>query len=503
MSSTCYISRLCQENGGSSKVEELCPNLGTFDDMKSSYKISENCLQVLRDIETELLADCRSNRRARFNLGKIKAVEKHFIQILIASGSIVGHTAGKSELYHASTDQPDQKGPIIQVVIRILVNLTLPLECLSDPWLDSDKDSLSRPSLEFNKLQTYLLESKKAFLKYNSGTAMVVKLLRTLFSPTSIITASSSVNFTTPQIVDVLDTNCEHGKSGQTGDTSQLDRSGIYPKTDLIMTNNCLVLLRNLLHVPDAAEFYQFEPFRKNPLNNGGTKKEEHSSLPETQTKTGFSFSKRQRDKNSRGPHLNASSGSSNKALHNMASNRAMSSGSSSLESGSDSNSARTSIHPCVNNNCKHQKEESCEEKVGQGNGMGNTSWPTCDPREEWQDIYKKLMWNLLAQGLDGTILYLLASKENRPLTPSIVQLITFCSKINQRISYRKFCARIESRNQVTKTLNQMNPHRSRCHRLQASSLILPFPHQPNRVRPIIMRKRHKAQKFQTKKDTT
>lgn len=432
MSSTCYISRLCQENGRSSKVEELCPNLGTFDDMKSSYKMSKNCLQVLRDIETELLADCRSNRRARFNLGKIKAVEKHFIQILIASGSIVGHAAGKSELYHTSIDQPDQKVPIIQVVIRILVNLTLPLECLSDPWLDSDKDSLSRPSLEFNKLQTYLLESKKAFLKYNSGTAIVVKLLRTLFSPTSIITASSG-NFKIPEIIDVLETNCEPGKNGQKGDASQLDRSGICPKTDLIMTNNCLVLLRNLLHVPDAAEFYQFEPFRNNSSNNGSMKKEEHSSFSEIQTKTGFSFPKRQCDKNSRGSHLNTSSpGSSNKAsnkVSNKASHRSMSSGSSSLESDSDGNSARTSIHACLDNNCKHQKEASCEEKVGQESGLENTSWPSCEPREEWQDIYKKLMWNLLAQGLDGTILYLLASKENRPLTPSIVQLITLLFK--------------------------------------------------------------------------
>lgn len=390
-----------------SKVEDLCLRLGTYDVMKSSYRISANCLQVLRDIENELLTNYQSNRKIRLNLGKIGAVEKHFIQILIASGSSTGHKCPKSESESALPGS-EQKVLIVQIVVRILVNLTLPLECLSDPWMDSETDFLSRPSLEFNKLQTYLLESKKAFLRYNSSTATLVKLLRT-FSSSTIASAS----LLDPVFVSVPDKGYEVDNN-----PAQQGISGL-STTDLIMTNNCLVLLRNLLHVPDADEFYQFEPFRKNSLKR--QRKEENVSTG-THTQSGLLFpcSKRQCDKNSRGSHaVNlSSSSSSNKTF--------VSSGSSSLESDSDGTSARTSIHTCLDND----KEQSCDEKLGQETRFTAPScWSSADPREEWQDIYKKLMWNLLAQGLDGTILFLLSSNKYRTLTPSIVQLITLLFK--------------------------------------------------------------------------
>lgn len=392
-------------SNGSSKVEDLCKHLGTFDDMKSSYKISANCLQVLLDIETELLHDCRSNRKAHLNLGKAHAIENHFIQILIASGSSIGHSFGKPD--EQIPEGQEYKGPIIQVVVRILVNLTLPLECLSDLWLDSDADSFSRPSLEFNKLQTYLLESKKAFLKYNSGTAAVVKLLR--------VFASMSPP-TSPGIIDLNKQNPGPEHDGQTGDKcSQQDVSGL-EKTDLVMTNNCLVLLRNLLHVPDADEFYKFEPFRNDPVKNN---KEEELSYSGRQMKSGFLLPKKQYDKNTRESHFNTSP---NKGY------KSMSSGSSSIGSDSDGYSARTSIHTCVNNKKEKLNEEKGPKSKFSNQGYG-TNWYSSDPREEWQDVYKKLMWNLLAQGLDGTILFLLSSKQYRSLTPSIAQLITLLFK--------------------------------------------------------------------------
>lgn len=51
------------------------------------------------------------------------------------------------------------------------------------------------------------------------------------------------------------------------------------------------------------------------------------------------------------------------------------------------------------------------------------------NPREEWQSIYRKLVWNLLAQGIDDAILSVLNLKDHQVFNQGLVQLITLLFK--------------------------------------------------------------------------
>lgn len=253
------------------EIEEAVPMLGSMTEKGSSYRPSTDCLQILKMLESELMQEESANRGIRVRIGKSKLVENHLVHIL------------------ASEQMSEQR--IVAHSIRILVKLTLPLECILS---FGESEPCSASCVHFGSLQRLLLQYKKAFLVRSPATAALVKLVRL---------------------------NYAHEAN------NRLDLSSV---EELALVNDSLMLLRNLLHVPDPADFHRFEPFSP-------------------------SF----------GPK-----------------------------------------HP------EGSREGSCTAS-----------------REEWQDVYRKLVWNVLTQGLDSALLSLLSQNRHHLLNAGIVQLISLLFK--------------------------------------------------------------------------
>ena len=251
-------------------IEEAVSKLGSME-KGSAYKPGTDCLRILTMLEKEMMQDDNTNRLVRIRIGKSELVENHLVHMLT------------SEQVH------DQR--ILSSSIRILVKLTLPLECIV---ASGEFETCSASCVRFDSLQHLLLQYKKTFLVRNSATAALVKLIR--------------LNGT-----QETGSRCEKSSVGE-----------------LTLVNDSLMLLRNLLHVPDPADFHRFEPFR----SRLGSKHQETSA------------------------------------------------------------------------------ERSCQAS-----------------REEWQDVYRKLVWNVLTQGLDAALLSLLSHNRHELLNPSIVQLISLLFK--------------------------------------------------------------------------
>jgi timeless protein len=169
------------------------------------YKPGINCMAILTMIEKELADQPSTSDSFRIRISECKLVESHLLHIM-------------------STEHADDQ-QIISCSLRILVKLTLPLECiLAFGECESCFNSCNR----FHCLHDLLLQYKKVFLINSSATAALVKLIRI---------------------------NCTHENFHDYENSSQ---------NELSLVNDVLLLLRNLLHVPDSSDFHRFQPFTPN-----------------------------------------------------------------------------------------------------------------------------------------------------------------------------------------------------------------------------------------------
>ena len=184
-----------------SNIDDLVKGLGQI--AENGYQLNDDYDKYLIEI-SKLLAHDDEFRSSNLYLASIQALELHFLPILT---TLSNHRSNKSH---------------IQLVITILANMTLPLECCSPGCLAINSIGSSM------KIQNALLQYKKAFLANHESTALLVKFVRMY-----------AINF----------------NENITSKDRQKD-------LDTIIANNSLVLIRNLLHVPAEVELTQFEPYK-------------------------------------------------------------------------------------------------------------------------------------------------------------------------------------------------------------------------------------------------
>ncbi|XP_055711913.1 protein timeless isoform X2 [Phlebotomus papatasi] len=167
------------------QIHSIFASLGTMHD--NSYVASENCLALLEEINYKLSIEDHTLRTFRRAIGFSQCIKKDIIPLLL--------------------NVKDEK--LIEATIRILVNLTVPVECLLPMEMMSRTDVGRHTIFELNKL---LVQSKEAFTD-SKATKAVLDYMRSILE-----------------------------KEGKLG-VEQCD--GI---------NNCLLLLRNILHIPEPAQ---------------------------------------------------------------------------------------------------------------------------------------------------------------------------------------------------------------------------------------------------------
>ncbi|XP_076312496.1 protein timeless-like [Tachypleus tridentatus] len=165
-----------------------CYTLGWFEG--SEYVTSDECFASLEAMERELLQEELISRNVRLSFGLSRVIQKDLIPLLIHE--------------HHNKD-------IMNIVTRLLVNLTLPVECLI-PINAASKTPFGKNTL----IQLYhcLLEGKKAFLDVRS-TAAVIKCIK---------------------------------------DTLKREKEDSLEESGCLYVNNCLLLLMNILHIPDKED---------------------------------------------------------------------------------------------------------------------------------------------------------------------------------------------------------------------------------------------------------
>ncbi|CAH0557148.1 unnamed protein product [Brassicogethes aeneus] len=157
-----------------------------------TFKVNNDCLAILEEILRKLDNEDCSLRTFRRAIGFGQNIRKNLIPLLL-------HVKDDAKITDATK--------IIDTTIKILVNLTIPVECLLSIDSMSRSDVGKHTIFELNKLLT---TSKAAFIDSKSTKA----------------------------VVDHMKYLVEN--------YSQLDLE----QCDSI--NNCLLLLRNILHVPEA-----------------------------------------------------------------------------------------------------------------------------------------------------------------------------------------------------------------------------------------------------------
>ncbi|XP_059617920.1 protein timeless isoform X2 [Phlebotomus argentipes] len=149
-----------------------------------TYEASENCLELLGEINYKLSIEDHTLRTFRRAIGFSQCIKKDIIPLLL--------------------NVKDEK--LIEATIRILVNLTVPVECLLPMEMMSRTDVGRHTIFELNKL---LVQSKEAFTD-SKATKAVLDYMRSI-----------------------------------------LEREGKLSVEQCDGINNCLLLLRNILHIPE------------------------------------------------------------------------------------------------------------------------------------------------------------------------------------------------------------------------------------------------------------
>ncbi|XP_037917085.1 protein timeless isoform X2 [Hermetia illucens] len=164
------------------QIHSTFSSLGAM--MGDTYVVSPNALSVLEEINCKLLCEDQTLRTFRRAIGLGQNVKIDIVPLLV----------------NAKDSQ------VIQAAIRILVNLTVPVECLFSVDVMYRTEVGRHTIFELNKL---LITSKEAFLEPKSTKAIIDYMKSILESDTKLT-------------------------------MSQCDTM-----------NNCLLLLRNILHIPE------------------------------------------------------------------------------------------------------------------------------------------------------------------------------------------------------------------------------------------------------------
>ncbi|XP_064455742.1 protein timeless-like isoform X2 [Ornithodoros turicata] len=183
---------------------ELSLELGWWEADK--FILEPHCLDLLKAIEEELAYEDPMQHKTRKLISTSEAIQKNILPVLIHS--------------HESPN-------IFRAVLRVLLRLTTPVECLIpiDLALQSAENHAA-----IGELHKLLLATKQAFLDVRSTDALV-KLLKSKMKQV--------------RLVDKLGSLLDQEKKQMSVD-------------DLEGLSNSLVLMRNLLHVPDKAEAVKF-----------------------------------------------------------------------------------------------------------------------------------------------------------------------------------------------------------------------------------------------------
>uniref|UniRef100_A0A182QXY1 Timeless n=1 Tax=Anopheles farauti TaxID=69004 RepID=A0A182QXY1_9DIPT len=164
------------------QINSTFGSLGTFED--DVYRVSEDCLLTLEEIICKLAVEDATLRTFRRAIGFGQNVKNDIVPLLV--------------------NAKDAK--IIDTTIRLLVNLTVPVECLLPVDLVSKSEIGRHTIFELNKL---LITSKEAFVDWKATKAVIDHMKGILERDTKL-------------------------------SIQQCDS-----------VNNCLLLLRNILHVPE------------------------------------------------------------------------------------------------------------------------------------------------------------------------------------------------------------------------------------------------------------
>uniref|UniRef100_A0A6B2E730 Putative dna topoisomerase i-interacting protein n=1 Tax=Phlebotomus kandelakii TaxID=1109342 RepID=A0A6B2E730_9DIPT len=167
------------------QIHSIFASLGTMHD--DSYVASENCLALLEEINYKLSIEDHTLRTFRRAIGFSQCIKKDIIPLLL--------------------NVKDEK--LVEATIRILVNLTVPVECLLPMEMMSRTDVGRHTIFELNKL---LVQSKEAFTD-SKGTKAVLDYMRSI-----------------------------------------LEKEGKLSVEQCDGINNCLLLLRNILHIPEPVQ---------------------------------------------------------------------------------------------------------------------------------------------------------------------------------------------------------------------------------------------------------
>ncbi|RWS29251.1 protein timeless-like protein [Leptotrombidium deliense] len=189
-----------QSSANSCSSQDLNASLASNSEHRSKVLLN------LVTLEKQLLEENVTTRNVRRSLGLSQTVQKHLIPILV------------------TTSQGNNRA-VIDVTLRLLVNLTLPIECLvvaKNEELQCRLTSIKR----LKQLQIILLETKKSFLSSHKAIASIIKLMRSVFD---------SKESEKSAVADQNDTQIS--------------------TEDCHIINNCLLLLRNLLHISESIEY--------------------------------------------------------------------------------------------------------------------------------------------------------------------------------------------------------------------------------------------------------
>ncbi|XP_075744868.1 timeless [Rhipicephalus microplus] len=184
--------------------EDLCLKLGWWEG--ETFHIKNQCLDLLKAIEEELGCEDPILHTTRKLITSSKAIQSDILPVLIHS----------------------QENPcIFRAVLRVLLRLTTPVECL----IPMDLALQNKTAMDaIQNLHMLLLETKRSFLDIRS-TETIMRVLKAKMKTVPLVE-----------------------KLGKLWDQEPKDLT----ENDLEGLSNSLVLMRNLLHVPDKTESSRF-----------------------------------------------------------------------------------------------------------------------------------------------------------------------------------------------------------------------------------------------------
>ncbi|XP_031342819.1 protein timeless-like isoform X2 [Photinus pyralis] len=160
------------------------------------YIVDKRCLSHLEEIFENLILEDRTLRTYRRAIGFGENIRKDLIPLLINVRSCIA---------------VDEATKIIDAIVKILLNLTAPVECLLSLEHESQTDVGRHTIFELNRL---LITSKAAFTNNRSTKAVV-----------------DHIKYIAEQASNLNNEQCES-------------------------IHNCLLLLRNVLHIPENPFYY-------------------------------------------------------------------------------------------------------------------------------------------------------------------------------------------------------------------------------------------------------